>query len=53
MTGDIDPNFMQISACCLFNKNLMTDLGLGVQELNDLAANGGGLRTLCTNTGKM
>ena len=41
MTGDIDPNSMQISACFLFNKSMMTDLGLSVQELNNLAANGG------------
>ena len=41
MTGDIDPNSMKISACMLFNKGMMTDLGLSVDGLNEVAANGG------------
>lgn len=42
MTGDINPSSsMRISSCVLFNKDLMTELGKSVDELNELTENGG------------
>lgn len=41
MTGDIDPASMLISACFVFNKKMLTELGKSVDELNELTDNGG------------
>ncbi len=41
MTGDINPSSMRISACMIFNKDLMTDLKMSPAELNSLTTNGG------------
>ena len=42
MTGDILPDSsMRISSCMVFNKNLMTQLGKSVDELNATTRNGG------------
>ncbi|MBO5110402.1 MAG: extracellular solute-binding protein [Clostridia bacterium] len=41
MTGDIDPQSLLISACFVYNKDLMTELGKSVDELNDLTIDGG------------
>ncbi|MBQ3507631.1 MAG: hypothetical protein IJA91_03690 [Clostridia bacterium] len=41
ITGDIDPDSMLISACMVFNKKMMTELGKNVDELNELTDNGG------------
>lgn len=40
-TGDIDPASMLISSCLVFNKKMLTELGKSVDELNELADNGG------------
>ena len=42
MTGDILPDSsMRISSCMVFNKDLMTELGKSVKDLNETTANGG------------
>ena len=41
MTGDIDPASMCISACFVYNKTMLTELGKSVTELNELTRNGG------------
>ena len=42
MTGDILPDSsMRISSCMVFNKDLMTDMGKSVSELNETTRNGG------------
>ncbi len=41
ITGDIDPDSMLMSACLVFNKKMMTELGKNVDELNELTDNGG------------
>ena len=41
ITGDIDPASMLTSACLVFNKKMMTELGKSVDELNELTDNGG------------
>ncbi len=42
MTGDILPDSsMRISSCMVFNKDLMTELGKSVKELNETTRNGG------------
>ncbi len=41
LTGDIDPGSMLMSACLVFNKKMMTELGKSVDELNELTDNGG------------
>ena len=40
VTGDIDPASMLISACFVFNKKMMSELGKSVDELNALTRNG-------------
>ncbi len=44
MTGDINPSSMRISACYIFNKDLMRDIKGGeqsIKDINALAKNGG------------
>ena len=42
MTGDILPDSsMRISSCMVFNKDMMTELGKSVDDLNNTARNGG------------
>ena len=41
ITGDIDSASMLMSACFVFNKKMMTNLGKSVDELNELTNNGG------------
>ena len=41
ITGDIDPASMLNSACFVFNKKMMTEMGKNVDELNELTSNGG------------
>ena len=41
ITGDIDPQSMLTSACFVFNKKMLTELGKSVDELNELTDNGG------------
>lgn len=41
ITGDIDPASMLTSACFVFNKKMLTELGKSVDELNELTDNGG------------
>ena len=41
ITGDIDPASMCISACFVYNKTMLTELGKSVTELNELTRNGG------------
>ncbi len=40
MTGDINPVTMRYRSCMVFNKNLMANLTMSVDELNSLAQNG-------------
>ena len=41
ITGDIDPASMLTSACFVFNKKMLAELGKSVDELNELTDNGG------------
>jgi len=41
ITGDIDPASMLTSACFVFNKKMIAELGKSVDELNELTDNGG------------
>lgn len=41
MTGDINPSSMRISSCFTFNKRMVTEMNRSVDELNELASNGG------------
>ncbi len=41
MVGDINPSSMVISSCFVFNKRMMSEMSLSVDELNELATNGG------------
>ena len=41
ITGDIDPASMCISACFVYNKTLLNELGKSAAELNELTRNGG------------
>ena len=41
VTGDIDPASMCISACFVYNKTMLNELGKSADELNELTRNGG------------
>lgn len=41
ITGDIDPASMCISACFVYNKTMLKELGKSADELNELTRNGG------------
>ncbi len=41
MIGDINPQSMVISSCFVFNKRMLTEMGKSIDELNELATNGG------------